>query len=119
MITLGFKQKSSDTPRSRRRQPRIDLFLEMCHQVLEFAGGHGQQGVEIFFAINGKSIGLYLMTKAEAYDFELSRKLTDFAAPYIDRGLLESVTLLPASSTEELEAFFDPEKALRVEIKHA
>ena len=119
MITLAFKQQSSAAPRSRRRQPRIDLFLEMCHRVLEFAGAHARQGVEVFFAIDGESSGLYLMTKAEAYDFDLSRKLTEFAAPYIERGLLDSVTLLPASSTEELEAFFDPQKALRVEIKNA
>lgn len=118
MITLGFRQKSAN-PRLRRPQPQINLFLKMCEQVLEFTKEHGEQGGEIFFARDGGSISLYLMAQAEAYDFELSRKLSEFAAPYIDRGVLDSATLLPVSSIEELEAFFDPKLALRVELQHA
>lgn len=79
----------------------------------------GQKDFEVYFARDGGSISLYLMTKAEVYDFELSRKLADFAAPYLERGLLDSASLLPASSAEELEAFFDPKTALRVEFQHA
>ena len=73
----------------------------------------------MFFALDGAAINLYLLIKAEAYDFTLSGKLAEFAAPYIERGLLDSATLLPASSPEEQKAFFDPETAWRIEIRHA
>src|SRR6266511_2710313 len=116
MITLGFKRTASENPRPRRRHPRIKLFLKMCEQVAEFMEEHDGQDFEVFFARDGGSISLYLMTKAEAYNFDLSRKLAEFAAHYIERGLLDSAILLPASSNEELEAFFDPRKALRIEI---
>jgi hypothetical protein len=68
---------------------------------------------------DGGSLGLYLMTEAEAYDFSLSSKLAEFAAPYIERGLLNSGMLLPASSPEELQAFFDADSALLIEMKNA
>ena len=119
MITLGFGQRSNAATHVGRPQLRIDHFYELCEQVLEFAKEHAEQCVEVVFAIKGGSTGLYVMTKAEAYDFELSRKLAEFAAPYVAEGILESVTLLPASSPEELEAFFDPKKAIRIEIEHA
>jgi hypothetical protein len=45
--------------------------------------------------------------------------VAEFAAPYIERKWLTSVTLLPASTPEELAAFFDPRKAGRVEIRNA
>jgi len=103
----------------RRPQPQINVFLKMCEQVLEFMQEQDGQDFEVFFARDGGSISLYLVTKAEAYDFELSRKLAEFSAPYVERGLLDSASLLPASSSEELEVFFDPKTALRVEFQHA
>jgi len=99
--------------------PQINLFLKMCEHLFEFMQEQDGRDVEVFFARDSGSISLYLMTKAEAYNFDLSRKLSEFAAPYIDRGLIDSATLLPASSHEELEAFFDPKRALRIEIQHA
>jgi hypothetical protein len=118
VITLGFGQTSA-TPRKRRPQSHVNLFFKMCEHVLEFMQEQTGQNFEVFFARDGGSISLYLVTKAEAYDFELSRKLAEFAAPYIERGLLDSASLLPASSSAELEAFFDPTMALRVEFQHA
>jgi hypothetical protein len=117
VITLGFNQKASK--RTQRAHLQIDLFLKMCEEVARFMQENGGDSFKAFFARDNGLIGLYLLTAAEAYDFELSRKLSDLAAPYIERGLLDSVSLLPASTTEELEAFFDPKMALRVEIDHA
>ncbi len=119
MVTLGLPEKSTANRRVRRSQPGIDVFFKMCEQVLDFTKEHGEQGVEVFFAREDGSLSLYLVTKAGAFDFELSRKLAEFAAPYITRGALDSATLLPAASADELEAFFDLKTALRVEIRHA
>jgi hypothetical protein len=119
MITLGFGAAARENPRRRRLQPQISLFLKMCEQVAAFVEEHAGQDAEVFFARDGGAVKLYLMTKAPAYDFDLSRKLAEFAAAYIERGLLDSVALLPASSPEELAAFFDPKKALRIELRHA
>jgi hypothetical protein len=72
-----------------------------------------------YFSRDGGTVGLYLLTTSEKFDFELADKLTEFAAPYIERGMLGSVTLLPASTPEELAAYFDLNKALSVEIRNA
>jgi hypothetical protein len=117
MITLGFNQKAG--LRARRAHSQSDLFLRMCEHLALFMQENNGQGFETFFARDRGSINLYLMSKSEAYDFELSRKLAEFAAPFIERGVLDSASLLPASSAEELEAFFDPKTALRVVFQHA
>jgi hypothetical protein len=118
MITLGFRRTESGSPRPRRLLPQISRFLRICEQVADFIEEHDGQDFEVFFARDGNSINLYLMTRSEAYNFDLSRHLAEFAAPYIERGLLDSATLLPASANEELAAFFDPKRALRIEIQH-
>lgn len=91
----------------------------MCEHLAQFM--HENEGGEFkaFFSRDGGTVGLYLMTTAEIYDFALGDKLAEFATPYIERGMLGSVTLLPASTLEEIAAYFDPKKALRVEINHA
>jgi hypothetical protein len=117
VITLGFNQKAA--VRAGRPHSQINLFLRLCGDVARFMQENGGERFKAFFALDRGLLGLYLMTSSEAYDFELSGKLAEFAAPYIERGLLDSASLLPASSMEELGAFFDPKKALRVEIEYA
>ena len=58
---------------------------------------------------------LYMVTQSSPYDFDLGDKLSDFAAPYIERGLLSGSSLVPASSPEELAAYFDLGKVIRIE----
>lgn len=48
-------------------------------------------------------------------DFELGDKLSEFAAPYVAHGLLGGAMLLPASSPEELAAYVDLGKVIRIE----
>jgi hypothetical protein len=103
----------------RRKQSQLEVMLRLCERIAEFMRKNGGAAFKAFFARDGGAVGLYLMTTAEAYDFELGDRLVEFAAPYIERGLLGSVTLLPASSPEELAAYFDPTRAIRVEIRDA
>lgn len=117
MITLGLKPKTAR--KSKRSKPVLDLFVGMCQDIAAFMKGHNGRDFKAFFAHEGSSLSLYLMTESEAYDFDLSAKLADFAGPYIERGLLDSVSLIPASSPEELAALFDPDSALRIEIENA
>src|SRR5438309_4848995 len=106
--------------RVRRGQPKLDIFLSLCHHVAEFMTEHDGGNFKAFFSHEDSgALGLYLMTDAAAFDFALSAKLAEAVAPFIERGVLDSVMLLPASSPEELGAFFDPQSAFRVEIEHA
>ena len=117
MITLGFSR--SDGVRSRRRQSPFDSVLRMCEHIAAFLHENDGGEFKAFFSRDGGIVGLYLLTTSEPYDFNLADKLAEFAAPYIERGLLGSVTLLPASTPQELAAYFDPNKALSVEIRNA
>ena len=114
MIALGINRTGE--PRSRHRKTPLEVVLRLCEQITLFMQQHEGNTSKAYLSREG---GLYLVTKAEVYDFELSDHLAEFAAPYIERGILDSVTLLPVSSPEELGAFFDPNSAVRIEIDHA
>ena len=117
MITLGFNRAA--TVRHRPRQSQLDVVLRMCEHIAAFMQENDGGEFKAFFSRDRGTVGLYLVTTSPVYNFELGDKLTECAAPYIERGLLSSVTLLPASTPEELTAYFDPMKAVRVEIGHA
>ena len=117
MITLGINRPEKSRPR--RRRPHFEVVLRMCEQIAAFMQEHDGSKFKAYFSRNGGVIGLYLVTMAEAYDFDLADKLAEFAAPYLERGLLSSVTLLPASTPDELTAYFDPRRAIRVGIEEA
>ncbi|WP_143393607.1 hypothetical protein [Fimbriiglobus ruber] len=59
---------------------------------------------------------LYVIGRQEAYDFDLSRELSEFAGRSTDLGLDLNTTLLPASTPEELGAFFDPLRGPAIRI---
>jgi hypothetical protein len=81
---------------------------------------HDDRKFKAYFSHEGGgALALYLVTDVEAVDFTLSAKLAEHVAPFVERGLLDGVMLLPASTPEELSAFFDPRSAFRVEIEHA
>jgi hypothetical protein len=116
VITLGVKRPIGKRAKRHQSKP----FLSMCQAVVGFMSKHDGHNFKAFFSQEGSgNVCLYLMTDAEAYDFELSEKLAEFAAPYIERGLLDGVMLVPASSPEELRAFFDPDSAVRIEFGNA
>lgn len=91
----------------------------MCDHLAAFMEENGAQDCKAYISVGTPTTGLYLVTKKEAYDFDLGDKLAEFAIPYIERGLLSSVTLLPASTPEQLTAYFDPKKAIRLECERA
>jgi hypothetical protein len=114
MITLGFNPTEQKPRRS-----ELDAFLRMCEQIGTFMQEQSGKHFNAYFSRDGDVIGLFVVTAAEVYDFELGDQLAEFAAPYIEHGLLNSVTLLPKSTPEELAAYFDPMTAVRVEMNHS
>jgi hypothetical protein len=117
VITLSFNQTGE--VRHRPRPSELDVVLDMCEHVARFMQENNGGEFKAYFSRDSGTVGLYLVMTAEVYDFDLGDKLAEFVAPFIERGLLGSVTLLPASTPEELAAYFDPLKAVRVEIEHA
>jgi hypothetical protein len=100
--------------RSRRSRSGFASLLRLCEQIVAFMEENDSQDCKACIALGNGTPDLYLVTRSEAYDFELGDKLSEFAATYIERGLLGSVTLLPASSPDQLAAFFDLNKVVRV-----
>ena len=117
MIKLSFTQKIGR--RSGRSRPNLKLFLSLCQNVGTFMTEHGGNLKAFISHKGGGSLGLYVVTEVEVYDFALGDKVAELAGPYVGRGLLDSVMLLPAFSPDELTAFFDPDSAVRIEIDHA
>jgi hypothetical protein len=71
---------------------------------------------EAYLVPEADGLMLYVIGRQEAYDFDLSRELSDFAGHSTDQGLELNTTLLPASSPEELGAFFDPLRGPAIRI---
>lgn len=112
MITLGIDR--TKRPRAKRRKSQFEVVLGICEDVVEFMAKNEAHNCKAYFSLGPGTVGLYLVTTSDAYDFALGDKLADFAVRYIDRGLLTSVTLLPASTPEQLTAYFDPRKTIRL-----
>ncbi len=117
MITLGVNRAKKVG--TRRGYSPFRLLWHLCEMLGNLMEQNGGRDFNVYLSRDGRAVGLYVTTTGEAYDFELGDQLAELAAPYIERGLLDSVTFLPSSTHEELAAFFDPDKAVRVEIKHA
>ncbi len=115
VITLGIDR--TERRRPRRRQTQFDLVIRMCEDIAMFMEANETQNSKAYISLGNGQPDLYLVTTKEAYDFDLGDKLAEFAASYIERGLLGSVTLLPASTPEQLAAYFNPKKAIRIEIE--
>jgi hypothetical protein len=116
VISLGVKQRGG---KQRRSPSKLELFLRLCQDIGTFMKEHGGNLRAFLSDKRGGKFGLYVVTEVEVYDFALGDKLAELAGPYVGRGLLESVTLLPACSPDELTAFFDPNSAMRIEVDHA
>jgi hypothetical protein len=115
VITLGIDR--TERRRPRRRQTQFDLVIRMCEDIAMFMEANEAQDSKAYISLGNGQPDLYLVTTKETYDFDLADKLAEFAASYIERGLLGSVTLLPASTPEQLAAYFNPKKAIRIEIE--
>lgn len=115
MITVSATPTPRDRKRSRSRRSGFDATWRLCQQIVEFMEDNRLRECKAYIALGNGAPELYVVSQSEAYDFELSGKLSDFAAPYIERGLLGSAALVPASSPEELAAYFDLNKVIRVE----
>ncbi len=114
-ITLGLSRNqgsdASDRPSSNPAPVRM---LKMLERLGAWAATRADRIKDIFLVRVENSVALYLITHAEAYDFVLGRELAEFAGPYIARGVFDDATLIPASSPEELDAFFDKKHAFRI-----
>jgi hypothetical protein len=109
--TLGLMTTAGQ--RAKRSQPKPHGVFSLFLQVAAFMEQHGGCGFKAYFSPeDGGALALFLMTDAEAYDFDLSKKLAEHVGPFVERGLLSRVMLLPASTPEELGAFIDLESAL-------
>lgn len=51
---------------------------------------------------------LYVIGRAEAFDFDLGGELSDFSVRLFDQGIYLDTMLLGSATLDELTAFFDP-----------
>ena len=77
---------------------------------------HGEKVSEAFLVVEPDGLMLYVVGREEAYNFELGDELSEFSIGLADQGLNVGTTLLPASSPEELRAFFDPQRGPAIRI---
>ena len=114
LITLGLTADRGADGGESRRDPALGQVFKMLERLGGWAATRADRLADVYLVRAGNSVDLYLITRAEAYDFPLGRELAEFAAPYIARGVINAATLIPASSPEELEAFFNPKSTFRI-----
>jgi hypothetical protein len=115
VINLSVDPLPREKARLRRKRSDFDGMLRLCERIVEFLEENTAQDFKAYLALGNGSPELYVVTQSETYDFELGDRISEFAAPYIERGMLGSSTLLPASTPEELAAYFDLNKIIRIE----
>lgn len=118
VITFSTNPKPHQRTRSRGKRSGFKTILCLLEQINKFMAEHSPQDSTAYIALGSSTPELYLVTQSGAYDFELGDKLSDFAAPYIARGLLGGASLIPASTPDQLAAYFDLSKVIRIERVH-
>ncbi len=101
--------------RARSKRSGFSAVQRLLERVLAFMEENHLLEATAYITLGNGTPELYVVTQSGAYDFELGDKLSEFAAPYIERGLLGGTSLIPASSPEELAAYFDLGKVIRIE----
>lgn len=97
-----------------------DEFARLLQRLLSLINAwvRGQKGrvSEGYIVPEPEGLMLYVIGRQESYDFDLSRELSDFTLRVAAQGLELNTTLLPASSPDELTAFFDPRRGPAIRI---
>jgi len=71
---------------------------------------------EAYLVFEPDGLMLYVLSRRQDYDFELSQQLSEFSVQLADQGINVNTTLLPATSPEELLTFFDPRQGPAIHI---
>jgi hypothetical protein len=118
VITFSANPTPRERGRSRSKRSGFNTFLRLLEHITEFMEENNLQDGAAYIALGNGTPELYVVTQSAAYDFELGDKLSEFVAPYIERGLLGGASLITASSPEELAAYFDLNKVIRIQRVH-
>jgi hypothetical protein len=116
-IALGLVASKGERSSSQVNRPRggrraVELVLYLIRGVAEWGAQRTEDVVGFYLDMTPEGLVLYAVGRKEAFDFTLSEAFSRFSSRYIEEGLLTQATLLPATSSEELTSFFDPERAL-------
>lgn len=117
MITFSVSPMSREKIRPSKRYG-FKTILRLLEAILKFMEENCVENGTAYISLGNGTPELYLVIGNEVYDFELGDKLSEFAAPYIERGLIGGASLIPASSPEELAAYFNLDKVLRIQRVH-
>jgi len=116
MIAISTNPTTRITTRIRRSRFTFDAVRRLCEHLGSFMEAHGLRESKAYIALGNGTPELYVVGRSVVYDFDLGDRLSEFAAPYIERGLLGSAALIAASSSEELAAYFDLDKVIRIAL---
>ncbi len=120
--TLGFQVHASAAPgpRSTRDRDRtgrtVQQLVELLSEIGRWATVRADRVSECYLAHVPDGLQLFVVGKAEQYDFDLSREMGDLMCVLADRGQLVVPTLIPASTPEELENYFKSDAVIRIAL---
>lgn len=118
MITFSANPTPRERGRSRGKRSALNAFLRLLEHTIEFMEANGLPDGTAYVALGRDTPELYVVSESGAYDFALGDRVSEFAAPYIERGLLGGASLVTACSQEELAAYFDLNKVIRIQRVH-
>ena len=84
----------------------FELFARTAH----WTGARAEKLTRFYLVPHSEGFHLYVISRAQAYDFDLGDELADFSRE-MSRSIPVMATLLTARTTEDLRAHFDPDAA--------
>jgi hypothetical protein len=100
------------TPKMSRLQRGVfDLVAATNH----WASDRAAKVSRFYLLTDADGVRLFLVGRADEYDFALSKELADFAREW-SRKIPVVPMLIPACTAEELTAYFDPDTALGISV---
>jgi len=103
-----------------RRKGRQHKVMSRLEKVLNAIGqwslDRAKKIKDVICVLKNGQVEVFVVTKAEEYDYELSKQLTEFSSPYILRSVIGDATLVPSASNSELRCYFDPRDVLMLHL---
>lgn len=97
--TLGLRRNAGRRKAAGHLSP--GRFFHLIDAISRWCGDRRPRIADCYLVPGPNHVGVYVVTTAEAFDFDLNKELTDFSSALVRKGLPVHASLLPHCTEEE------------------
>src|SRR5262249_11872433 len=112
-LALGFTPSNLQSGTTSAQPAAVlGLLTSLLDAIREWCSSRADRVSECYLVFGPTDVFVFVIGQGQAYDFALSRELSDLTIELVEKGWPVQTMLLGASTPEELSAFVNPAAAL-------